>query len=79
MITKVSKGYQLTIPAKVRRKFGLEIGTSVDIEDRGKEIVIKPLSRATKEELKELFKESDRYKNTLTPEQLEKMEEDLYD
>ena len=32
-----------------------------------------------KEELKELFKESDRYKNALTPEQLEEMEEYIYD
>ena len=32
-----------------------------------------------KEELKKLFRESDRYKLNLTPEQLEEMEEDVYD
>ena len=32
-----------------------------------------------KEELKELFRESDRYKLNLTPEQLEDMEENIYD
>jgi len=79
MITKISKGYQITIPAKVRHKFGLDIGAPIDIEERGKEIVIKPLSRAAKEELKKLFKDSDKYELNLTLEQLEKMEEDLYD
>ena len=79
MITKISKGYQITIPAEVRHKFGLDVGTSIDIEERGKEIVIKPLSRTTKDELKELFKESDKYKNNLTPEQLEELENDIYD
>lgn len=78
MIIKVSKGYQVTIPAKVRHKFGLDIGTSIDIEERGEEIVIKPLSKVTKDELNRLFKESDRYINYLTPEQLEEMEEELY-
>lgn len=79
MITKISKGYQITIPAEVRHRFGLDIGTPIDIEERKSEIVIKPLSRATKEELKELFKESDKYKLNLTLEQLEEMEEDIYD
>ena len=40
MITKISKGYQITIPAEVRHKFGLDVGTSIDIEERGREIVI---------------------------------------
>ncbi len=79
MITKVSKGYQITIPAEVRHRFGLDIGTPIDIEERKSEIVIKPLNRATKEGLKELFKESDKYKLNLTLEQLEEMEEDIYD
>ena len=79
MITKISKGYQITIPAKVRHRFGLDIGTAIDVEERGKEIVIKPLSRTAKDELKELFKESDKYVNNLTPEQLEEMEKDIYD
>ena len=79
MITKISKGYQITIPAKVRHKFGLEIGTAIDIEDNRKEIVIRPLHKATKNALNKLFKESDKYTNNLTPEQLEKMEEDILD
>jgi AbrB family looped-hinge helix DNA binding protein len=79
MIIKISKGYQITIPAKVRRKFGLGIGTPIDIEERGTEIIVKPLGKQAKEGLKELFRESDKYKSNLTPEQLEKMENDIYD
>ena len=76
MITKISKGYQITIPAKVRHKFGLDIGTMIDIEDKGKEIVIKPVGKS---EIDELFKEAKKYKHNLTPEQLDEMEEDIYD
>ncbi|MBI2176090.1 AbrB/MazE/SpoVT family DNA-binding domain-containing protein [Candidatus Woesearchaeota archaeon] len=79
MITKISKGYQITIPAGVRHRFGLDIGTPIDIEERGREIVIKPVGKATKSSLNELFKESDKYVNNLTPEQLEEMEKDIYD
>ena len=79
MITRISKGYQMTIPAKIRKKFGLDIGTPIDVEERGTEIIVKPLGKPTKEGLKELFRESDRYKSNLTPEQLEKMEDDIYD
>ena len=32
MLTKISKGYQVTIPAKMRHMFGLGIGTIIDIE-----------------------------------------------
>ena len=78
MITKISKGYQITIPAKVRHKFGLEIGTALDIEENGKEIVIRPLHKATKNSLNKLFRESDEYTNNLTPAQLEKMEDDIF-
>ena len=78
MITKVSKGYQITIPAELRHRFGLDIGTPIDIEEKGKEIVIRPLGK-TKSSLNELFKESDKYVNNFTPEQLEEMEKDIYD
>ena len=79
MITKVSKGYQITIPAKVRHRFGLDIGTVIDIEERGAEIIVKPVGKPAREGLKELFRESDKYENSLTPEQLEEMEDDIYD
>lgn len=76
MITKISKGYQITIPAEVRHRFGLDIGTTIDIEEKGKEIVIRPLGKIG---IEDLFKESGKYKHKLTPKQLEEMEEDIYD
>ncbi|MEK6838104.1 MAG: AbrB/MazE/SpoVT family DNA-binding domain-containing protein [Nanoarchaeota archaeon] len=79
MITKISKGYQITIPAEVRHRFGLDVGTVIDIEERGTEIIVKPVGKSAKEGLKELFRRSDKYKNNFTPEQLEEMEDDIYD
>ena len=79
MITKISKGYQVTIPAEVRHRFGLDIGTPIDIEERGREIIIRPLGKAEKNDVEKLFRDSDRYKHTLTPKQLEEMEKNLYD
>ena len=32
MIKKISKGYQITIPAEIRKTFDLTIGTPIDIE-----------------------------------------------
>mgnify|MGYP001572350262 CR=1 FL=1 len=78
MLTKISKGYQVTIPAKIRHEFGLDIGTTIDVEGREKEIVIKPLGMTSRNELLKLFKEARKYKHRLTPEQLDEMEEAIY-
>ncbi|MBI2650496.1 AbrB/MazE/SpoVT family DNA-binding domain-containing protein [Candidatus Woesearchaeota archaeon] len=76
MLTKISKGYQITIPAKLRHKFGLDIGTAIDIEAKKDSIVIRPV----KEELKDLFKEANKFKaHSLTAEDLEKMEDGIYE
>lgn len=78
MIKRISKGYQLTIPAEIRKKFDLGIGTPVEIETRKEEIIVKPIQ--SKKELEELFKEADKFpKHNLSPEDLEKMEDDLYE
>ena len=77
MIKKISKGYQLTIPAEIRKQFDLTIGTPIDIEVKKEEIVLKPFD--AKKELETLFKEADKFpRHNLTPEDLEKMEDDLY-
>ena len=41
--TVTSKG-QIAIPARIRRRFGIEKGTRLYIEERGEEIVLKPLT-----------------------------------
>ena len=40
-----SKG-QVVIPAKIRRRLGIEKGTQLIIEERGDEIVIRPVTAA---------------------------------
>ncbi len=78
MIKKISKGYQLTIPADIRKKFDLGIGTPVEIEIKKDEIVLKPFD--AKKELEKLFKEADNFpRHNLSPEDLEKMETDIYE
>ena len=41
--TVTSKG-QIAIPVRIRRRFGIEKGTRLYIEERGEEIVLKPLT-----------------------------------
>lgn len=52
MIIEVSKGYQITIPADLRKEFGLGIGSPIEISKEDGKIVINPI----KDELNELFK-----------------------
>ena len=78
MIKRISKGYQITIPAEIRKKFDLTIGTPLDIEVKKEEIVIKPFQ--AKKELERLFREADKFpKHNLSLEDLEKMEEEIYE
>ena len=41
--TVTSKG-QIAIPAHIRRRFGIEKGTRLYVEERGEEIVLTPLT-----------------------------------
>ena len=78
MIKKISKGYQITIPAEIRKTFDLTIGTPIDIEVNKDEIVLKPFN--AKKELEKLFKEADKFpRHNLSPEDLERMEEGIYE
>lgn len=49
-IVKVRTKYQVTIPEKVRREVGLEIGDYVEVEAQGGKIVIKPKKLVDKED-----------------------------
>lgn len=78
MIKRISKGYQLTIPADIRKQFDLKIGSPIDIEIKKEEIILKPFD--AKKEMEKLFKEADKFpRHSLTPEDLEKMEEGVYE
>jgi len=54
MITKISKGLQITIPGELRKLLNLKAGSNIEIEESKGNIIIKPL----KEDLENLFKEA---------------------
>ena len=43
-ITTVTSKGQISIPARIRKHLGIEKGTQLFIEERGQEIVLKPLT-----------------------------------
>ncbi|MFH1773801.1 MAG: AbrB/MazE/SpoVT family DNA-binding domain-containing protein [Methanobacteriota archaeon] len=51
MKTKISKGYQVVVPAEVREKFGLEPGDMLLWEKKNDEVVVKPRKRARLEDI----------------------------
>ncbi|NQV09250.1 AbrB/MazE/SpoVT family DNA-binding domain-containing protein [Candidatus Woesearchaeota archaeon] len=78
MLTNITEGFQITIPAKIRKIFGLGKGSLIDIElnEKKKEIIIKPVNEMS---LEEAFARADSFKeHSLTPEDLEKMEDEIY-
>lgn len=45
IVTVTSKG-QIAIPAKTRKRLGIERGTRLYVEERGEEIVMRPITQA---------------------------------
>ena len=62
MLTRLTKGQQLTIPARFRKELGIGDNAVLDIEVNRKQrtITIKPMKQAS---LKSLFARWDRIKN----------------
>jgi len=42
--TATSKG-QIVIPSSIRRRLGIKEGTRIQIEEKGNEIILKPITR----------------------------------
>ena len=42
---RVSKGFQVTVPAETREKYGLKAGDEVVWVDTGREVFVRPLRR----------------------------------
>lgn len=42
---RVTAKGQITIPAKLRRKYGIEAGTRIIVIDNGDSIILKPITR----------------------------------
>jgi len=80
MITKVSKGYQITIPANWRKFLGLKIDSQINIElnKKKKQVTIEPLDSEAPD-FKDLWKEADKYENKFTIKDLKKIEDNIYD
>lgn len=76
MITKISKGLQITIPANVREKLGLDIGSILEIKEEKGRLILEPI----KEDLEEVFKKTKnlkpRYK--MTAEEMDEYNERLF-
>ena len=74
MITKLTKGQQITIPSLIRKKLKLHPGSRVEIELRKNEAVIRPIGS----DLEEFFEQSRgvQAKQLLTVEQMDQLIED---
>lgn len=51
MTTHASAKGQIVIPAKLRRKYGIEAGTTIRVIDEGDRIVLRPITRESAEKL----------------------------
>ena len=62
MLTKLTKGLQLTIPAKFRNMIGIDEGSLLDIklDTKVERLIIEPVKKRS---LKDLFEECDAIKN----------------
>ena len=62
MLTKITKGLQITIPAKFRKAIGVDENSLLDIEldANRKRLIIEPIKKRS---LKSLFDECDSIKN----------------
>ena len=74
MLVSISKGQQVTIPSKIRKRFKLDIGTRVEIIEEKDKIIIKPID----DDIESLFKEARKKKPklNLSAKQMDKMVED---
>ena len=76
MITSISKGQQVTIPAEIRKKLGLDIGSKMEINQKNGKIILKPIG----EGLEKIFKEAKKIKPklNLTAEQMDELNEEMF-
>lgn len=76
MIATLSKGQQITIPASIRDALGLHIGSRLEIEQTGENIVLKPLG----DDLEILFEASKKIKpkQKLSAEQMDELNERMF-
>ena len=76
MIVTISKGQQITIPADMRKKLKLKVGSRVELVGKENKIIIKPID----EDLDELFANAKNIKpkHNLTAEQMDELNERMF-
>ena len=76
MIVEMSKGKQITIPAEIRHRFDLGIGSKLEIFSKKKEIVLKPVG----DELDKLLDgaRNVKPKHNLTAKQMDELNERMF-
>jgi len=79
MVTKISKGFQLTIPEELRDFLNITKGSMIEMElNRRNNQVIEPIQERLS--LKAMLEKADNLKpHKLTINDLEKMEKDVYE
>ena len=69
MIVTMSKGFQISLPAHLRKKYGLKPGTRLHLQENGEELVLRPLTQPA---LDKVFEEVlQRTPHTLQPQELD--------
>ena len=76
MITTISKGQQITIPARMREELNLHEGSRVDIVSKADKIIIQPVG----EDLEKLFAETRHLKPkyNLTAKEMDELTEKMF-
>jgi len=76
MIVEITKGRQITIPARIRSEFDLVTGSKLEIIKRENEIVLKPIGH----DLDKMFKHAKNIKpkHNLTAKQMDELNERLF-
>jgi len=76
MMVTISKGQQVTIPANIRKEFGLNIGSKMEISEENGKIILKPIG----EDLNNIFIEAKKLKpkHKLTPKEMDELNERLF-
>lgn len=76
MIVTISKGQQITIPAEMRKKLKLKVGSKIELIGKENKIIIQPIE----EDLEELFANAKNIKPklNLTAEQMDELNERMF-
>ncbi|MBI4439814.1 AbrB/MazE/SpoVT family DNA-binding domain-containing protein [Candidatus Woesearchaeota archaeon] len=75
-LVAVSRGYQITLPAKIRKKYHIDIGTQIEIEEKENKLILSPLEPLN---LGDVWKQIDKGSRVnVSPERLVKMKRELY-